>query len=63
MEVIQVKKHKHYEVRTEFDETAEMGSFESAIRKNVYSLDGKFLGQWPLKKKDKSNKVVNKHER
>lgn len=60
MEVIQVKKHKHYEVRMEFDETAKFGTPEAAIVKNVYSLDGKFRGQWPLKKKDKSNKVVTK---
>jgi hypothetical protein len=63
MEVIQVKKYKHYEVRTEFDETAEMGTPKACIVKNVYSLSGEFRGQWPLKKKDKLNKVVNMHER
>lgn len=63
MEVLKVKKYKHYEVRTEFDEMAEMGSFENAIVKNAYSPDGKFLYRWPKVKGEKRGKIVDKHER
>jgi hypothetical protein len=62
MEVVRVRRYKNYEVRLEFDETAEFGSFEGAMRKNVYSLDGKFRGQWPLKKKS-ANRVSKRKTR
>ncbi len=63
MEVIQVKKYKNYEVRAEFDETAEMGTPEACIVKNAYSKDGKFLYRWPKVKGERKGKIVDKHER